>query len=144
MSENEMETAAASARGDGSDQFVWVNPENDEEIRLVKPTPAQHMVLLGIQGGFSSAADQMATFINFFYALVSEQDKQKIRRWLLDPTNEFDDQTITDILTEATEHWSGRPTEPSSSSTDSPKSTGRKSTPGGRRSTRSTSESTDS
>lgn len=144
MSENEMETAAASARDDGSDQFVWVNPENDEEIRLVKPTPSQHMVLLGIRGGFSDPSEQLSTFINFFYALVSEDDKQKIRRWLLDPTNEFDDTTITDILTAATEHWSGRPTEPSSGSTGSRKSTGRKSTSGGRRSTRSTSESTDS
>lgn len=144
MSENEMEAAANAVRDDDTDEYVWTKPGSDDQLRISRPTPGQHMVLLGMQGGFANATEQMRTFVNYFYALVSTQDKAKVQRWLLDPEEDFEVETLTDILTEATEHWSGRPTEPSSNSTGSRSSTGRKSTSGKRQQTRSTSDSTGS
>lgn len=137
-------TRAAKKRVDadeGPDIITIGSKDDPKEIGIYPPSPSQLAVLMGAIHGFgASGSEQTATLINYFYALLREEDKEVVRGCLLDRSYPFEVEDIMAIFEGMAEEWSGRPTASSSASSGSRTSTGRKSTANTRKkaSTRST------
>lgn len=93
-----------------------------------KPSEAQLAMALASMGRFSKDTDQIAAVINFLVGILDDRTNSYIVNRLLDRTDPFGLEQVQDILEWLIEEWSGRPTQKSSGSTESPPSTGPSST----------------
>lgn len=97
--------------------------------RFYKPVDGQIAVLIASTGRHSSEQEKIAAFINFFVGVLDDESHTYIVSKLLDRTDPFGLEEVQEINEHMMEVWSGRPTQPSSVSTRSRKSGGRKSSP---------------
>jgi hypothetical protein len=103
--------------------------EVDGEVwRAYKPTEGQLAWLMANATDFAKVEDQAAASINFFVGLFDDDTRRLIAQRLLDRDDPFGLEEIGEITEYLTEEWAARPTKPSSVSTPSRRSTGRKST----------------
>lgn len=101
-----------------------VNSGEFIEMTAHPPTVGQLALFLTEQGdgtGFGA----VRSMFQFVATILSEDDYAIIERQLHEG---LDLQVITDIVTYLTQEWAARPTQPSSGSSSSRKSTGRRST----------------
>lgn len=119
----------------------------DTELHIYKPDEDQFAMVLSFADGMLEGSSTVAAFINLFNDLLaSEEDKRYLRKRLLSRKDPFGVTDMLPVLLWAVEESVGRPTQPSSDSSESPAVTGQRSTGRARRtaSTRSTSPSTGS
>jgi len=119
---------AAKEVVEGEDEVLEV-PIDGEIYRAYKPTDGQYAFVMATTGKHASTQDQIAGQVNFFLALFEQEDADTLARRLLDRNDPFGLETVTEIFAAMMEEWSGRPTKSSSASSQSPRTTGRKSTP---------------
>lgn len=100
----------------------------DREVIAYKPTGGQIALAMARMGKFSSTTDRMAGLIDFFVEVLDEGSHQYVVNRLMDRTDPFGLDHVTDITYFLMEEWSGRPIRPSAASTPSRKNGGRKST----------------
>ena len=112
------------------------------ELRYFKPAEGHYMVFMASTGRHSTQQDQVAAVTNFFVELFDEDSQQYLVERLLSRTDPFGIENINEIMDAMVEDWFGRPTQPSTGSTQSRKNGGRKSTPRTQKSTSSDSPST--
>ena len=127
MSIREFSTSVAQTDQSKSERSRDVKVKVDgREIEFKGPTSAQlAMVIFGAQGTFTQ---QVAAFINFFFACLPKQYHNEFRARLWDDEDPFDDAMIADIVKHLMEEWSGNPTQPSPASTPTQPPTGSTST----------------
>ncbi len=99
------------------------------ELTYYKPAEGQFMVFMASTSRHSSTQEQIAAVVNFFVELFDKDSQAHLVERLLDREDPFGIEQINNILDALAEDWSGRPTQPSTASTRSRKSGGRKSTP---------------
>lgn len=95
--------------------------------RFFKPQDGQVAVLIASTGRHSSEHEKIAAYINFFVGVLDDDTHQYIVGRLLDRKDKFGLEQVQEINEHMMEVWSGRPTQPSSVSTRSQSSGGRKS-----------------
>lgn len=105
-------------------------------LTAYQPDTAQFAVLLSGFGKHSSQAEQIATFIDFFGAILDRKSSTYVLNRLLDREDPFGVEELAAIGEWLIEEWGGFPT-PSSS--DSPQSGSTGTTSSKRRTTKSTS-----
>lgn len=89
------------------------------------PNSTQLAVYLAEVGGFSvETKDRVSAGINFFLDRFSGDDRRYFQRRLMDRTDSFDFQDVTDIIEWLTEEWSARPTQSPSDSLEWPQPAG--------------------
>lgn len=108
-----------------------------ETLRYYKPTDGQIAVYMASTGRHATDQDRTAAIINFFIELFDKRSQAHLVERLLDREDPFGLPKMEEMIEALTEEWSGRPTQPSSGSTRSRTSGGRKSTPRTRKSTSS-------
>jgi len=135
----EFMTAAKDAVGE--DEVIEI-PLDGVIYRAYQPTDGQFAFVMATTGKHASTQDQVAGQINFFLSLFEKEDADALAHRLLDRTDPFGIEMVTEIMEAMMEEWSGRPTKRSSGSSQSPRTTGRKSTPRTPRSISSDSPST--
>lgn len=127
----------------GEDEQIDV-PIDGVIYTAYKPTDGQFAFVMATTGKHASSQDQIAGQINFFLSLFEKEDADALAHRLLDRTDPFGMDEVSEIMSEMLEDWTGRPTQQSSASSRSRKTAGPKSTPTTRKSISSTSPSTDS
>jgi hypothetical protein len=137
------EFLTAAKDSTGEDDVIEV-PLDGVLYKAYKPTDGQFAFVMATTGKHSSTADQVAGQINFFLSMFEQEDADALAQRLLDRRDPFGVEEVTEIMSAMLEEWSGRPTKPSSGSSPSPRTTGRKSTQRTPKSLSSTSPSTDS
>lgn len=127
MSAREFNTAVRSTDEQKAEQGTAVPLKIDgQEIVFNGPTSSQlAMVIFGAQGSFTQ---QVAAFINFFFAVLPKEHHGEFRRRLWDAEDPFDDAMVADIVKHLIEEWSGNPTQQSPASTPTQQPTGETST----------------
>ena len=118
---------AAKEVVEGEDEALDV-PIDGVIYRAYKPTDGQFAFVMATTGKHASTQDQIAGQINFFLSMFEQADADALAQRLLDRKDPFGMDAVGDILGAMLEDWSGRPTVPSSGSSQSPRTTGRKST----------------
>lgn len=98
------------------------------ELTYYKPAEGQYMVFMASTTRRSSQQEQIAAVVNFFVELFDKESQAHLVERLLDREDPFGIEQINDILDALAEEWSGRPTQPSTASTRSQRTGGRKST----------------
>lgn len=90
-----------------------------KEVTFRGPTSSQFsMMIFGLQGQIT---DVVATFINFFFVLLKDPaDKARFKSRLWDPDDDFDDNTVGEIVKALIEEWAGRPIQLSTDSSAQP------------------------
>lgn len=105
-----------------------------------QPSDGQLAMLMASVGRHISKTQQVAGIINFFVEVMDEPSHIYLTERLLDRTDPFGLEEVTEIMSWMIEEWTGRPTQSLSVSTPSRTNGGRKST---RRTSRSTSSDSD-
>ncbi len=97
------------------------------EVVFRGPTSSQFsMMIYGLQGQLT---DVVATFINFFFVLLKDpNDAAAFKRRLWDPEDDFNDETVSEVVKTLIEEWSGRPIQLSTDSSPQPLAGGQTST----------------
>lgn len=103
-----------------------------EQITAHKPTPEMFAILMHAAGRYTTTADAVSGFIDFFYECMDRSAAQHIRSRLLSRDDDFGLDEVEDIVAWMVEEWTGRPMKRRSASTESPRSTG----PASKRTTR--------
>lgn len=98
---------------------------DDRELVAFQPDPAQMAVLVSGFGRHSSEADKIATFIDFFTAVLDTESSAYIVNRLLDRKDSFGLVELADVGEWMLEEWGGFPTQPSSGSPQSRSTDGR-------------------
>jgi hypothetical protein len=99
------------------------------ELRAYKPTGGQYAMFMATTNGrWADSAEKMAATIDFVLALFAEDDARHLGQRLMDRTDDFEVEDLMAMVNALTEEWAGRPTRPSTGSTRSRPSGGRKST----------------
>lgn len=106
--------------------------------RAYKPTDGQIAMTMASLGRHTSENQKIAGVIDFFVTILDEDSHRYIVDRLLSRDDPLGLQEVEDILEWMVEEWTGRPTQPPSVSTRSPRSGGQKSKATTRRSTSST------
>lgn len=104
-----------------------------------KPTDGQIAITMAAMSRHTSDQTKAAAAIDFFIAVLDEDSAAHITERLMTREDPFGLEEVQDILEFLVEEWIGRPTQPPSGSTRSPKSGGQKSRPRTTKSTSSTS-----
>lgn len=92
------------------------------------PSPGQMALLVAAQADSRDVTTSMAAIIDFLDGLFDEEGRAMYRRRLMDRDDDFDFDTVNDIVEGLIEEWSGRPTKPSSASQRPRKTAGARST----------------
>jgi len=98
------------------------------EMKAYAPDDGQLAMLLATIGRGSSDQDKVAGLINFFCAVLDDEDATYIEVRLLDRKDPFKLDEVEKIMEWLVEEWGGRPTQPLSVSTPSQESGGPNST----------------
>lgn len=117
----------------------WTFKVDGRELTCFPPEPAQLAVLMASTSRHTRISEQIAGTINFFVEVMDDDSATYLTQRLLNRTDPFGIEEVTEIMEWMIEEWTGRPTQPPSVSTRSRRSGGPRSTP---RTTRSTSSST--
>jgi hypothetical protein len=115
---NDQEAETMPFNVDGTDQELYIRTPKEGQIALV----------MSVMGGYAEGSDQVATVINVFMNMLTEESAGIIRRRLLDMDDEFDLENVMDILSWAVEEAAARPTKSSPASTSSRPTSGTGST----------------
>lgn len=100
-----------------------------EEYTCYRPSDGQMVLIMAAMSGYySSTGEAAATMVNFFVELLDDDSKHRVTRRLMDRTDPFGLDALTELLEWVVETWSNTPTSGPSGSTSSPESTGPKST----------------
>jgi hypothetical protein len=99
-----------------------------EPMEAHKPEPEQFALLMHAAGTYTSTADSVAGFLDFFFNVMDAKYAQHIRYRLLDRKDDFGLPEVEEIVSWMVEEWTGHPMKRRSGSTRSPKSTGPRST----------------
>lgn len=102
--------------------------QDGEVLKAFKPDDDQFALLLAAVGLGSSGTDGVAGTINFLLSVLDSKSKSYVSARLLDHNDEFGMEEVQQIMFGLIEEWSGRPTESSTDSAESPQTDGRKST----------------
>lgn len=90
--------------------------------------------LASLESDGGADLESVGGLMQFIYIMLEEEDARHIRKALLDPRIDFDENNVTELIKYLTEEWAdGRPTVRPSVSSRRPASTGRTSTGGARR-----------
>lgn len=123
----EFVTAVAAADKDADE---WLTFKVDGvDCKVTRPTSAQVAYLTAALHKRAATETQIAGAINFCMAIMDHDTSAYLSDKLLDLTDPFDLENLQDIIEWLVEEWSGRPTEPSSDSTDTQDGSGSTSTP---------------
>lgn len=131
----EFTTALKEVTGEAEEAMHFT--VDGRELTCYPPSEGQLAVLMASIGRHSALAQQIAGIINFFVEVMDEPSHAYLVGRLLDRTDPFGLEEVTEIMDWMIEEWTGRPTQSPSVSTRSRQS-------GGQRSTRRTSASTSS
>lgn len=101
---------------------------NGVECTAYKPGDGQLAVLMAATGKHSSSQENVAGIINFFASVLDDEANAYIVARLLNRRDKFGLEEVQEIMSWMIEEWAGRPTKPSSGSTESQDSTGPRST----------------
>jgi len=102
---------------------------DDREITFSPATESEMAMLLAASSPTGNTVEAIADTINFFFALVEDEDQHSyLRGRLFDRGDPFDVSDIADIVVYLVEEWTARPTSSPSDSTPSRRSAGRRST----------------
>jgi hypothetical protein len=93
-----------------------------------RPNDGQVAYLMSQVNAHARLNNQIAGVINFFAAVLDENDRYYITDRLLDIDDEFGIEEVQDIMQYLVEEWSGKSGRSSSGSTSSPKRSGARST----------------
>jgi hypothetical protein len=96
--------------------------------KCYRPQDGQLAILMAATGRHSSEQEQVAGFINFFCATLDDESSSYIVSRLLDRKDPYGLDEVQEVMEWMIEEWTGRPTKPSSGSTRSQRTGGRKST----------------
>lgn len=123
---------------------------DDRECRYRRPLPGEGVALTTAMASHIPTWQKFSATVEIVFAVIRDEDREYLQHRMLDTSDPFSrlaprfllgtdetDGLVHDML----EHWSGRPTEPSSSSSGSPRTTGRGSTQSTRKSNSSASRS---
>lgn len=99
---------------------------DDREVTFTPPTTSQIAMVLALEG--ADLRDMIAGFLNFFFGLLEKKDETHFRRRLFDGKDPFGVVQIRDIAMSLVEEWSARPTQAPTASSDSPPTSGPRST----------------
>lgn len=97
-----------------------------QQVFAFPPDPAQMAVLISGFGRHSSNAEQIATFIDFFAAVLDKDSASYVVQRLLDRDDPFGLDELSEVGEWLIEEWGGFPTPQSSGSSQS-RSTGSRS-----------------
>lgn len=96
---------------------------DDVEMTAYQPDSAQMAVLVSGFGRFSSDTDKIATFIDFFAAVLDDQSQSYVVHRLLDREDPFGLKELSEIGQWMLEEWGGFPTQQPSGSQPSASTT---------------------
>lgn len=107
-------------------EFKVTGPRDGQEriLRAHMATPGQVAVVMSAVGRHTSLPTKIAGTIDFFMAIMDEDDVSYLTDRLMDRDDPFEIKQVTDILFWLIEEWSGHPTQGSSGSSSSQVSTG--------------------
>lgn len=136
--------AAEEANGTAEEALPFTMDGDDTQLYAYLPGEGQMVLLLGVASELSDPGASSAAVMDVFWELLSEDTRRHLRRRLLSRTDPFGLADIMNIIEWLVEESTARPTTPSSASTSSQETTGRRSTGTARQraSTRSTSPRT--
>lgn len=110
----------------GDDQTVMIE---DRKITFLAPTTSHIVLMSSILEGAKDEARRASIIINWFFSMLDDPlDRGYFETRLFDHKDPFDLVNITEVIDYLMEQWSARPTQPSSTSSGSPKPGGKKST----------------
>ena len=89
------------------------------QVTALAPTAAQMAVFMSAFAETTEIAVTITDSINFFHDRFQRADATYFKKRLLDPTDPFEFDQVTDILLWLVEEWSGRPTSSPSDSAPS-------------------------
>lgn len=113
----------------------WVDDEDLEKVirsdtfHATRPSD-ERMFLLAAMAGDDDAnvAEEAAALMDIFRAALPEEEFKVLRSRLRDPKDDVTVEMLQDVFMWLMGEWSSFPTEPSSDSSESPQSTGARST----------------
>lgn len=100
---------------------------DDETFKAYPPTPAQFAYHVREQS-HRDTSRRIASVINFLDGLLDEQGRDRFAERLLDRDDPFGLDDVNNIIAGLIEEWTANPTEPPSSSAQSPSTAGKRST----------------
>jgi hypothetical protein len=125
----EFTTALREVTDPQDDEEGWQFKVDGHELTCYPPAEGQLAVLMASTSRHTSVSEQIAGIINFFVEVMDGPSHAYLVGRLLDRNDPFGLNEVTEIMGWMVEEWSGRPTQPSSGSTRSRSSGGRRSTP---------------
>lgn len=121
-------TAVNEAFEETADDTGDIIPIDGRECHFYRPTDGQLAIYMSGVGRHTSDMEKIASTTDFFLGLFSPEDSDWLASRLLDRSDEFGVEAMTQLLERFVAVWSGRPTEQSSASTTSRRTAGQKST----------------
>lgn len=99
-----------------------------ETLHAVKPKGGQMLAMARAIEGLPDDLAEMKLIDSFLELCMDEPSRDRLRERLDDPEDDFDLDTLTELMDRLKEAWADRPTGPSRSSSPPRKRTGRAST----------------
>lgn len=126
----EFETAARDAATDELDEGTFVH--DGYTVTYYRPSQGQIALVMAYTDEKQNDQRKVMGLVDFFYSILDEQSQKHFQARLWDRTDPFDVSGpggINAIVAALLKEWSGRPTQRSSDSTQSPATTGPESKP---------------
>lgn len=123
----EQAEADVNAAVDGEEEGTPIRVDG-RVCTFFKPDSGQLALYLAGMGRHTSEFEKVASTTDFFMGLWDDADQSYFSGRLMNRHDEFGMETMTRLMGQMIEGWSGRPTQPSSGSTASQQTGGRKST----------------
>lgn len=118
---------AARVAEEQDDEYISFKVD-DIEVHAYEPSPGQLAMMYSSLSDHARDEKRIAGVVDFFFGLLDSDQARILGARLLDRNDSFELEQITEIMGWLVEEWAARPTRPSSASSASPTSTGRKST----------------
>lgn len=89
----------------------------DEDKYTASPPSTTAISILTAIFQSGNDGEVIATVLNLFFPLIENQDEsRRLRRRLFDPQDPLDIVTLTEVISDLLEEWTGFPTKPSTAS----------------------------
>lgn len=130
MTIKEFTTAAKAADEDAAaiGEPITITVDGDE-ITFIPPTSGQLTLAMVGASEVSNNLERMAATINFFFSLLSDEDRIMFKQRLYDREDPFGPDEIGALTEMLMEEWSARPIKQPSDYSPSQRAGGQKSTP---------------
>jgi hypothetical protein len=99
-----------------------------ETLHAIMPKAGQMLAMTRAIEGLPDDLAEMKLIDSFLELCLDEPSRDRLRERLDDPEDDFDLDTLTDLMNQLKEVWADRPTGPSTASSQRPRRTGRAST----------------